>query len=366
MRVDTIQLEQFRNYASFACSFDPNINVITGKNAQGKTNLLEALYYLAGARSFRTRKDAELIRFGENTAYIRAACLSFARELELEFRLARGIKKRILAGGVRKSAAELSGRLCAILFCPDDLELIRGGAKARRHMADLAICQLRPRYTEALAEFSRLYLHKTRILKDGREKKSLLDALDDFSLRMARAGTELIYYRAAWCAKLGAAAKSIHAEISGGENLCLRYRTVSNIEDVETRTRKEIYEALVQHYEGHRAAEIASGQCLSGPHKDEIDIQINGVPARDFASQGQARTAALSLKLAEREIAYADTGAYPLLLLDDVLSELDAYRQDFVLNRIAGGQVFITCCEGEEITKKTGARVLHIAGGALV
>ena len=218
---------------------------------------------------------------------------------------------------------------------------------------------------EGLAEFNRLYEHKSRILKDWREKPSLLDTLDEFSDAMARASAHLIRYRASFAERLQEAAAPIHREFSGeGEALSLRYCTVSTVKDPGASVR-DIYYDICDHQESHRQAELEAGQCLTGAHKDDLEISINGRPARSFASQGQTRTAALSLKLAEREILLKETGEYPILLLDDVLSELDQKRQEFVLNRIGGGQTLITCCEDEGISQRTGGKVLFVEKGRI-
>ena len=200
-------------------------------------------------------------------------------------------------------------------------------------------------------------------MRDWHEKPSLLDTLDDFSDQMCRVSARLIRYRAAYASRLNIAAAPIHADFSGGrDQLALAYRTVSTVADA-LGTEKEIYYALCDHQEQHRRAELDSGQCLTGAHKDDLLIDINGQPARAFASQGQTRTAALSLKLAEREIFHDEFDEYPVLMLDDVLSELDAQRQAFVLNRIGGGQTLITCCEDARIAERTGGRVLTVQNG---
>jgi len=235
----------------------------------------------------------------------------------------------------------------------------------RRRLMDNAICQIRPRYAEILSDFNRLYENKTRILKDWRDKPSLLDTLDDFSDGMARASAQLIRYRAAFALRLSEAAAPIHRDFSDGlEELSVQYKTVSSVRDPFAPA-KEIYYDICEHQERHRQAELESAQCLTGAHKDDLEIDINGRNARAFASQGQTRTAALSLKLAEREIFLRESGEYPILLLDDVLSELDQKRQEFVLNRIGGGQTLITCCEDEGISKRTGGRVLFVEGGRI-
>ena len=365
MKVERLKLQGFRNYDEAAVEFDGAVNVISGRNAQGKTNLLEAVYLLSGGRSFRTRFDRELIGFDRDFASVEAEVTTGERTLPIEILLRRGAQKRITVNHVRSSASELDGVVDAVLFCPDDLNLLRDGPAARRRLMDLAICQLRPGYAKLLSDFGRLYENKTRILRDYRENPAMLDTLDEFSDGLCRASAKLIRYRASFARRLSAAAAPVHREFSGaGEELTVEYRTVSTVTDPEA-SEAAIYAQVAEHQRTHRDAELASGACLTGAHKDDLDISINGRSARAFASQGQTRTAALSLKLAEREIFLAETGEYPILLLDDVLSELDAQRQDFVLNRIGGGQTLITCCEDEQIAKKTGGRVILIEGGTV-
>ena len=361
-----LELDFFRNYVHLEASFHPRMNLIYGDNAQGKTNLLEAVAYLSSARSHRARYDRELIRMGVDSAFLRGEVESGGRDYTLEARLFRGRGRQLFSNGARlRAAAEPSGILTTVLFCPEDLSLIRAGAAERRRFLDGAICQLRPRYAAALAEYGRLYEHKTRILRDWPEHPSLLQTLDDFSLRMAQTGALLIHYRAHFIRKLAQHAPAIHRDFSGGrEELSLRYETVSTVADPLAPPR-DILQRLLEHQETHRQAELDSRQCLSGPHKDDLAVDIDGAPARQFGSQGQTRTAALSLKLAQRELFQEDTGQWPVLLLDDVLSELDARRQAFVLNRIRGGQVFITCCEEEKLEGLEQGAVFRVEDGKL-
>lgn len=367
MIVKSICLDFFRNYVHLEADFDSGVNVIYGENAQGKTNLLEAVAYLSAASSHRARYDRELIQFGVDSAFIKAEVFSRERDFTLEIDLSRNTRRRICSNGVRlKTTGEMAGIVNTVLFCPEDLYLIREGAVARRRFLDICICQLRPRYAAALAEYKKLYEHKTRILKDWEENPSLLDTLDDFNLRMAQTGAILIHYRAHFIRKLKETAPPIHRDFSGGrEELGLSYETVKTVTDPLT-SPKYILPQLLEHQESHRRAELDSRQCLSGPHKDDLIVEINGTNAKQFASQGQTRTAVLSLKLGCREIFYQDSGEYPVLLLDDVLSELDAKRQEFVLRRITGGQVFITCCEEERLAGLERGKVFHIQNGKLL
>ena len=367
MIVKSLELDFFRNYVHLEAAFDPRVNLIYGDNAQGKTNLLEAIAYLSSARSHRARYDREMIQMGIDSAFLKGEVVSRDRDFTLEAKLLRGRGRQLYSNGVRlKTAGELAGILNTVLFCPEDLYLIREGGAARRKFLDGAICQLRPRYAQALAEYNRLYEHKTRILRDWPENPSLLQTLDDFNLRMAQTGAIVIHYRAHFVKRLREHAPAIHADFAGGrETMEMGYETVSTVDD-PLRPPREILPMLLDHQESHRQAELDCRQCLSGPHKDDLTVDVNGVSAKTYGSQGQTRTAALSLKLAQREIFQEETGEWPVLLLDDVLSELDGKRQSFVLNRIQGGQVFITCCEEEKLEGLEGGKAFHIQGGRLI
>jgi len=353
MQLNNLKLRGFRNYTELDADFVPGVNLILGDNAQGKTNLLEAICYLSTGRGFRTRKEAELLQFGAEFADLEARIFSQEREQTVRAVLFAGRKPRQLyLGGVKqKSFQSFQGLLTTVLFCPEDLMVLKTGASARRRLLDQALCQLRPSYEKALTEYNRLLDHKTRILKDWREYPALTDALPEFNLRMAQVGAILIGYRANYLEKLTRCTARYHLEFSGGkEELLLQYKTVSTIDDPLS-SRGQLEQMILLHQQAHARAELDSGQCLTGPHKDDFDVLLDGVSLKAFGSQGQTRTAAISLKLAEREIFRDDTGEEPVLLLDDVLSELDARRQDFVLNQIRTGQVFITCCETDKLTE---------------
>lgn len=364
MQINKLLLEDFRNYAGQEITFSPHCNVICGENAQGKTNLLEAVVYLSCARSPRARTERELIRFGAEGARVRGELFSRERDFVVDISLSAAHRRKISVNQVPiKRAGELSGVLGTVFFCPEDLQLIRDGAAARRRFMDQSLVQLRPRYAEALSEYNRLYEHKTRILRDSDEHPSLRDTLPDFNYRMALAGAVLIHYRARFCARLAEYAATAHRECSGGrEELALRYETVKTVSDPFA-AQEQIVAQLLRHQAEHAQAELTSHLCLSGPHKDDIAVTIGGNAARQFSSQGQTRTAALAFKLAERDIYKEITGQAPVLLLDDVLSELDVHRQEFVLNRISGGQVLITCCEEDRLETLLGGTVLHVEEG---
>ena len=367
MRINKLTLEGFRNYRGQTLEFDPACNVIHGENAQGKTNLLEAMVYLSCGKSPRTRTERELISFDGGEARIIGEIFSREREFITDITLRAGSRRKMTVNGVAaKNASELSEVLHTVFFSPEDLFLIREGAAARRRFMDQSLCQLRPRYARALAEYHRLYEHKTRILRDREENPGLLAMLPDFNEGMCRMGAILIHYRAQYCRALDGYAAPAHGDCSGGrEKLKLRYETVKTVVDPFAKT-EDIAQNLRDHQQSHYHAELASGLCLSGPHKDDFLVEVNGRSARQFCSQGQVRTAALCLKLADREIHRSAVGEYPVMLLDDVLSELDPKRQEYVLNRISGGQVFITCCENDRLDRLQAGRLFHIRSGEVV
>lgn len=364
MRLDRVKLENFRNYAAQEVSFDPICNVICGENAQGKTNLLEAMICLSTGKSHRTRTDRELIRFEQEGFRLEGSIHTRDRDFTSKIDVGFGKKKHVTVNGVpARAASDLSAVLNTVFFCPEDLQLIREGAASRRRFIDNSLCQLRPRYAAALAEYQRLHEHKTRILRDCADRPDLIATLPDFNLRMAETGAILIHYRSRFVKLLSQHAAQAHSECSGGrEQLSIQYKTVKTVTD-PLGDHKLLVLQLLEHQREHHYAEISSRQCLSGPHKDDMEVLLDGLSARSYASQGQTRTAALALKLAAREIHKEIIGEYPLLLLDDVLSELDPRRQEYVLNRIGSGQVFITCCEEDRLHSLLSGRVYRVQGG---
>lgn len=345
--------------------FDPGVNLIVGDNAQGKTNLLESVVYLGSGRSFRTQKSAELVRFGADFGEIDGRIYSQEREQSVRWLLFPATRPRqlFLNGVKKKTAGDISGVLQTVLFCPEDLMVLKTGAAARRRLGDSALCQMRPNYEAALTEYGKILEQKNRILKDRFENPALLEILPEYNARLCQVGAILISYRARFYESLGKAAEGYHQLFSGGkEDFSLQYRTVSTVTDpfapVQT-----IVGQLQDHLESHYRAEMESSQCLTGPHKDDFDVTLSGLSLKAFGSQGQVRTSAISLKLAQRELMKNQSGQMPILLLDDVLSELDPQRQDFVLNQITGGQVFITCCEPGRFTKL--GKTIEVSNGSV-
>ncbi len=365
MKLNNINLRDFRNYKQLTLDFDAGVNLIVGDNAQGKTNLLEAVIYLGSGKSFRTQKNAELIQFGAEFSDIEGSVYSQEREQTLRWVLFPGSRPRqlFLNGVKKKTAGEISGVLQTVLFCPEDLMVLKTGAFARRKMTDNCLCQLRPNYEAALTEYTRILEQKSRILKDRYENPALMEILPEYNTRLCQVGALLISYRARYYEGLAKNAGVYHEKFSGGkEEFSLTYRTVSTVTDPFAPT-EILVGQLQEHLQSHYVAELESGQCLTGPHKDDFDVTLSGLSLKSYGSQGQVRTSAISLKLAQRELMANQTGEIPVLLLDDVLSELDPGRQEFVLNQITDGQVFITCCEPGRFTKL--GKTIEIKNGAV-
>ena len=353
MHLTDIYLRSFRNYDEVTVAFEPGVNLIVGDNAQGKTNLLEAISYMDSGKSFRAQKTSEMIRFGADFAEIKGSVYAQERKQELRWVLFSSSRPRQIwrNGAKKKTTAEIAGVLPTVLFCPEDLMVLKTGAAARRRLGDHALCALRPNYDAALTEYNRILEQKSRILKDHFDNPGLLEILPEYNTRLCQVGALLISYRARFYESLGKAAANYHSQFSGfAEEFTLDYKTVSTVADPFASIPK-LTEDLQEHLQRHYRAEIESGQCLTGPHKDDFSVSLSGIDLKAYGSQGQTRTTAISLKLAQRELMGREWGEEPVLLLDDVLSELDPGRQDFVLNQIVSGQVFITCCEPGRFTK---------------
>ena len=366
MKLNKLQLHNFRNYESLDLDFAPGVNLIVGNNAQGKTNLLEAIMYAGSGKSFRAMKQKEMVRFGADFADFEGKVFAQDREQTLRWVIFNGSRPRQIwrNGAKKKTAGEIAGVLPTVLFCPEDLMVLKTGAAQRRRLGDHALCALRPNYDAALTEYNRILEQKSRILKDHFENPAMLAVLPEYNTRLCQVGALLISYRARFYESLGKAAAKYHDQFSGGaEEFCLSYKTVSTVKDPFASV-SQLTQDLLDHQASHHRAELESAMCLTGPHKDDFDVTLSGINLKSYGSQGQTRTAAISLKLAQRELMGREWGEEPVLLLDDVLSELDQGRQDFVLNQIVSGQVFITCCEPGRFTRL--GRTIEIHQGKVI
>ena len=366
MNLKELYLRDFRNYPEIRVDFEPGVNLIVGNNAQGKTNMLEAVSYLGSGRSFRAQKNSEMVRFGADFAEIDGKIFSQERDQELRWVLFNGSRPRQIwrNGAKKKTAADIAGVLPTVLFCPEDLMILKMGSSQRRRFGDAALCGLRPNYDAALTEYNRILDQKSRILKDHFENPAVLAVLPEYNTRLCQVGALLISYRARFYDSLGKAAAKYHGQFSGGaEEFSLHYKTVSTVRDPFAPV-SELTQDLMDHLDRHYRAELETAQCLTGPHKDDFSVSLSDIDLKAYGSQGQTRTAAISLKLAQRELMGREWGEEPVLLLDDVLSELDPGRQDFVLNQIVSGQVFITCCEPGRFTKL--GKTIEISKGNII
>lgn len=357
MIIKTLTLSAFRNYESAFLSFCPGINILHGKNAQGKTNLLEALWLFTAAKSFRTGKDSEMIRFGESEARVKAEFFAFGRDTNAEIHISGGKRKLLRLGGapLEKTSA-LLGQFPAVLFSPDELHIITGAPEVRRRFMDSAISAMRPSYYGALRSYMRAWQQKNVLLK--REPKK--EELSVWNLQMAESGARIMQYRNAFFTALSPLADAMHRQVAGkDEPLSVCYDpTVKLAGGIEEQT-ELLYAAL----EKKQEAEISAGLCLIGPHRDEIQFLIDGRPARSFASQGQMRTAAVSVKVAQGKLLEKETGEPPAIFLDDILGELDLERREFLLGSMEKRQIILTCTEKDAVSLSGKACSFLVDGG---
>ncbi len=333
MIVRSLRLENYRNYAYLSLEPDPGINILYGDNAQGKTNALEAIYFCAAARSHRGTRDRELIRFGEEESHIQMIVEKRGTPIRIDMHLKKGRSKGVAVNTLPiRKVTELYGILHVIFFSPEDLSIIRSSPSERRRFIDSELCQLDPVYTSDLLNYNRVVTQRNRLLKDLEEKPDTRDTLDVWDEQLVRYGKSVIERRESFLEELDGIIRGIHADLTQGkEELHLLYAPNVRAQELE--------QALAR----GRSRDLAARVSLTGPHRDDMQCRINGIDARHFGSQGQQRSAALSLKLAEIELVKRRIHDTPVLLLDDVLSELDTGRQTQLLSGLSGIQTFLTC-----------------------
>lgn len=344
MKVIAVKFENYRNLKNDIIQPCDGVNIIYGDNAQGKTNLLEAIWLFCGGHSFRSAKDSEVIRWDENFA--RLEMRFFGQEREQTAKLIfTGNKKQLEINGVeKKSAAALIEKFCAVVFSPEHLNLIKRGPSQRRKFIDSAICREKLQNAVILSKFNRVLVQRNSLLKDIYRRPSLENTLSVWDEPLIQNGAMLIKKRMDYVEMLSQRAKIYHDGISkNSEKLEIKY--ISSIDARMSDRTDEIAEKFRKKLNENRKDDIRTGVTNFGPHRDDIEILINGKNTRAFGSQGQQRSAVLSLKLAEASVLKERMGEEPVILLDDVLSELDSKRQDFLLNELKDCQVFITCCE---------------------
>lgn len=364
MRVTSLRFEGFRNLENSEIRPCPGVNVIYGTNAQGKTNLVEAIWLLSGNRSFRGAKDSELIAFGSDHAKLHADFFSEGREQSAEIVYAKG-KKEILLNGVNQpSTSALLGRLCAVVFSPEHLSLVKSGPSERRSFIDGAVCQIKPSFKEALSEYKRTLAQRNTLLKDIPAHPELADTLDAWDIRLASLGAGIVRIRMKYVERLCECASRYHDGISHGRE-ALEISYSSTIPKEYRASADSARDYMLNYMQKNRREDLSAGFTTIGPHRDDIDITINGGSVRTFGSQGQQRSCVLSMKIAEEELIKLSVSEEPLVLLDDVLSELDSTRQEFLLNEIGDRQVFITCCEAASVERLKDGKLFKINGGRI-
>lgn len=344
MRFTEITLERFRNYGQETVRFHPNVNIITGQNAQGKTNLLESLSMMSLGRSFRTGKDQELIRFGEDNCRIRA---TYQKEgelatIDIQIRL-EGKSIRVDGNRIGRMSDLLDGAYI-VVFSPEDLKIVKDEPEKRRRFIDRELCQLRPVYYSSLSRYKKVLQHRNALL---RQESADPDSLQVWDASLADYGSRIMRERTLFVRTLSRISRDLHSGITNGrEELVLRYEPDLPFE--EKATVEELRDALYEALQKGLRRDKSRGTTCTGPHRDDLLIQVNGTDLRQYGSQGQQRTAALAMKLAEIRLIQEDKREDPVLLLDDVLSELDEERKRFLVECLSDVQLFLTTTEPEE------------------
>lgn len=367
MHLATLQLQSFRNYNHLQTTFSPGLNVIFGDNAQGKTNLLEAVAFLATGKSHRTSRDQELIQEGQTALNVRATVMRKTGELSLDLTLASDARKQLRINGIaERKIARLVGNLAVVFFSPDDLQLLKGPPAGRRRFLDIELSQISQTYLYHLMTYNKALSQRNTLLKQEHVDPALLSIYDEHLLT---SGSQLIARRAEAVLRLGRLAAGFHGLLSEGkEELRLEYQS-QGAEPEQAPSPAEVSERLFSLLQQRRRDEVRRQVTLVGPHRDDVGFWINDRDARLYGSQGQQRTAVLALKLAELQFMADELGEYPVLLLDDVASELDPHRRHYLLNAVREGvQTFVSCTDLDDLMVRSWNmehRLFRIRSGTL-
>ena len=355
MRIRLIRLADFRNYAAAEIAPCAGVTVFAGDNAQGKTNILEAVYLCCTGRSHRTSHDREMIRSGADFGRVYVDAERADGRHDVEITLSALERRRVkVAGNTVSRSGELLGHVTGVLFSPEDLRTVRDGPAERRRFVDMELSQIRPSYYYALQRYNRALKQRGALLKDVAAGAVAEDALDMWDESLSESGAVIMNMRREFLKKIRAAANEIHAGVSGGAE-ALRVEYAPNV-DAETDPRDAIARALRR----ARAGDIRRMITSAGPHRDDVRVLLDGMDARAYGSQGQVRTCALSLKLSELEIMRAESGEAPVLMLDDVMSELDPGRRRLLIRRIENVQTLVTCTDLSDLAGADCGRVFRV------
>ena len=351
MKILSFSCRDFRNLHNIEINSFDEMNVICGENAQGKTNLLEGIWLFTGIKSFRGANDSAFVRFGCEKAELNIlfSAEGIENEAEIEIKEHRTV---LFNNNKLKTPSLMAGKFNATVFSPNDLGLVRDGPAVRRRFLDIAIGQLYPSYISALKNYMRAVTQRNQIIKDYRYDSTLSVMLDVFEEEIAANGVKITEIRRKYIERLGEYLPQVYNGLSSGkESLETEY--------ISSCGEEELRQSLLN----ARKNDMFTGTTSIGPHRDDIEFKINGISARSFGSQGQKRSVALALKLAEAEVIKKISGEYPVFLLDDVMSELDPERQNYILNHIKGIQSFITCCDPSNVERLKKGKILEIRNG---
>ena len=362
MIVKRLKFENFRNLLNNEIIPCEKVNVIYGENAQGKTNLLEAIWLFCGGHSFRGSKENELVHFEDNFFKLSMDFHSFERDQNAEIAFSQNKKKIKLNGVDKNSSSYLTEVFSCVVFSPENLTLIKRGPSMRRKFLDGAICQQKIKYAAALSKYSQIINQRNALLKDIFKHKELQDTLSIWDESLCVTGAIILKERIDYIKNLKIYAGKFHDDISQSKEI-LDIEYVSNCGICEDDSIEIITEKLRNAFIKSRNEDYHTGYTNIGPHRDDMEIKINGISAKTFGSQGQQRSAVLSLKLAQAQMLSEKNGEKPVILLDDVLSELDSKRQDFLLNKVDGYQVFVTCCEESNKEQLKSGKVFYLNNG---
>jgi DNA replication and repair protein RecF len=365
MYVKRMTLQNYRNYEKLILDLHPGLNIFYGDNAQGKTNFIESIYLCGTGRSHRTFKEKELVTWDIEYGYVKAEIEKRGMETGVEIRLFNGKPKLVKVGGAKiNKLSDLLGCLNVVLFSPEDLKLVKEGPTFRRRFLDTELSQVKPGYYYNLHQYNKSLLQRNNLLKSIKYDRSLIHTIDIWDEQLSQYGSYIVSYRSEFIKKISILAKLVHRKITNGnEELNISYTTqfseFKNREDIKLKIYKELMDK--------RDKDIVRGMTSAGPHRDDIDFFINNIDVKVFGSQGQQRTSALSLKLSELEFMKGESGEYPVLLLDDVLSELDVKRQKFLLDNLKNIQTIITCTSLSDILefRKNDRFVFHVKKGII-
>ena len=355
MFIESIELKNYRNYGELHMDFDPGTNVLYGDNAQGKTNILEAVYVCATTKSHRGSKDREIIEFGEDESHIKMQLRKDDVPYRIDMHLKKNKTKGVAVNGIPiRRASELFGIVNVVFFSPEDLNLIKNGPADRRRFIDLELCQLNRLYVHSLVQYNRVVIQRNKLLKELFFHPEYEEMLDIWDMQLVNYGRKIIGKRREFVESLNEIIKEIHRNLTGGiENIEVIYEP-----SVES-------EALEESLFRNRDRDLRMKMTSSGPHRDDLMVAVNGIDIRKYGSQGQQRTAALSLKLSEIYLVEKIIHDKPVLLLDDVLSELDSSRQNYLLESIHDIQTMITCTGLDDFVSHqfTINKVFHVVAG---